>query len=156
MTKFQGFRRESYLMPVILLTAALLVPRPVSTSCVRPAGLSESVEAIPLGRIRVTKYTHIETGSRLTSSGHVLTDADEGKVCAISRDWWRGFIKPGDRVWVSGYAEPCVALDTMALRNRKGLKQTRWIDIYITNRQRGLDFGIQHATAYLIRGKARI
>ena len=137
----------------VLLAAALLLPRLVSPSCVRPSGLSEAVEAIPLGQIRVTKYTHIETGSRVTSSGYVLKDEDEGKVCAVSRDWWRGLIKPGDRVWVSGFAEPCVALDTMALRNRKGFKQTRWIDIYITDRQAGLDFGIRRATAYLQRSR---
>ena len=130
---------------------ALLGAGPVSTSHIRPKGLSAAYDAIPLGEIRVTKYTHIETHSRLTSSGHILRDEDEGKVCAISRDWWRKTIKPGDLVWITGYAQPCVALDTMALRNPKGLRQLRWMDIYITDRQKGLDFGIRRSNAYLLR-----
>jgi 3D (Asp-Asp-Asp) domain-containing protein len=126
----------------------------LSTSSVKPEGLPSGFEAVPLGQIRVTKYTHVETGSRQTSSGYVLTDNDRGRVCAISRDWWRKRIKPGDLVWIEGHAQPCVALDTMALTNRKGLPQTRWVDIYITDRQEGLDFGIQRATAYLLRPRA--
>lgn len=151
---------ECYNIVMPLLAAALMAllgAGPVSTANLRPKGLSAAYEAIPLGEIRVTKYTHIETHSRLTSSGHILTDADEGKVCAISRDWWRKTVKPGDLIWISGYAQPCKALDTMALRNPKGLRQLRWVDIYITDRQKGLDFGIRRSTAYLLRptGKAK-
>jgi 3D (Asp-Asp-Asp) domain-containing protein len=123
-----------------------------STGDRRPKGLLAGYDAIPLGTVRVTKYTHIETRSRLTSSGYVLKDSDKGKVCAISRDWWRRLIKPGDLVLVEGHG-PCVALDTMAKFNRKGLRQLHWIDIYITDRQEGLDFGIQHAQAYLLKAK---
>jgi hypothetical protein len=41
----------------------------------------------------------------------------------------------------------------MAVRNRKGLLQSHWIDVYVTDRQTGLDFGIQKAPAFLIRRK---
>lgn len=122
----------------------------VSTSTIRPPGLGSGYEAIPLGRVRVTKYTHHE-GGPITATGHRLKPEDEGKLCAVSRDWWKSVVKPGDQVWVVGHAQPCVALDTMAIKNRKGLRQRRWVDIYITDRRKGLDFGIQRSTAYLIR-----
>ena len=122
---------------------------------VRPAGLSEEFEALFLGQIRVTHYTHKECASRITSSGYSLKDEDSGRVCAISRDWWRSKIKPGDLVWIEGHAQPCVALDTMALTNRKGFPQRRWVDIYSgPDRQTALDFGIKRATAYLIKRKS--
>ena len=136
----------------LLVAIALWLPlQPVSTAMVRPAGLPKGYEAVPLGQIRVTHYTHHETASRLTSSGYVLKDGDEGRVCAISRDWWRKTVKPGDLVWIEGHAQPCRALDTMALRNSKGFAQKRWIDIYYRDRQQAYDFGIHHATAYLLR-----
>ena len=136
----------------LLVVAALwLAVQPVSTAMVRPAGLPARYEAVPLGQIRVTHYTHHETASRLTSSGYLLKDSDEGQVCAISRDWWRKTVKPGDLIWIEGHATPCRALDTMALRNSKGLAQRRWVDIYHVDRQKAYDFGIQHATAYLLR-----
>lgn len=131
-----------------------MVVKPVSTSSVRPAGLPARYEASPLGQVRVTHYTHHETGSRTTASGHILTDADAGRVCAISRDWWRGRVKPGDLIWIEGHARPCVAWDTMAFRNRKGLRQTHWVDIYVTDRREALDFGIRRATAYLVRRRS--
>lgn len=124
---------------------------PVSTSVVRPPGLSERFEAVPLGQVRVTHYTHHECRSRLTSSGYVLKDSDAGKVCAVSRDWWRRRVKPGDLIWVQGFAQPCRAMDTMARANRKGFPQRRWIDVYVTDQKAALDFGIQRATAYVIR-----
>ncbi|MBI4349053.1 MAG: hypothetical protein HY553_19600 [Elusimicrobia bacterium] len=138
------------------VSAALLCAGPgdLSTSVVRPAGLSPRWEAEPLGWVRVTNYTHVETNSRLTSSGYVLKDEDEGLVCAISRDWWRSKVKPGDLIWVTGFAQPCVALDTMALFNPKGLAQTRWVDIYVKDPVRGLAFGIQKSSAYILRPKA--
>ena len=77
---------------------------PLSTSEVRPAGLSEEFEAVPLGQIRVTHYTHKECASRITSSGYSLKDEDSGRVCAISRDWWRSKVKPGDLGWIEGHA----------------------------------------------------
>ena len=126
----------------------LLVP-PVSTAHVRPEGLDARYEAVPLGEIRVTHYTHFE-GGRQTASGHLLKDEDEGRVCAISRDWWRKKIKPGDLVWITGHAKPCVALDTMALRNRKGFPQQRWADIYHKDPKAALAFGIKRAPAYLL------
>ena len=125
--------------------------QPVSTAVVQPKGMPRGYEAVPLGQIRVTHYTHHETGSRLTASGYRLKDSDEGRVCAISRDWWRKRIKPGDLVWIAGQPHPCVARDTMALRNRKGLRQRRWVDVYYTNRRAAYDYGIHHATAYLLR-----
>jgi hypothetical protein len=129
---------------------------PLSTSSVKPAGLPDGYEAELLGEVRVTHYTHHETGSRLTSSGYVLTDGDAGRVCAISRDWWRTRVKDGDLIWIPGHVEPCRALDTMALRNSKGFRQRHWIDVYHTDRQASLDFGIQRAPAYLLRAaKAR-
>lgn len=131
--------------------ALVATARPLTSLNIRPVGLSDEYEAIPLGQVRVTHYTHHECNSRLTSSGYVLKDEDEGRVCAISRDWWRGRVKPGDLVWVSGHAQPCVALDTMALKNSKGFPQRRWVDIYYTDQQKALDFGIQRATAYLVR-----
>lgn len=137
------------------LSAALLYAASgeLSTSVVRPAGLPAQWEAEPLGWVRVTNYTHVETNSRLTSSGYTLNDEDEGLVCAISRDWWRKRVMPGDLVWVTGFAQPCVALDTMALFNRKGLAQTRWVDIYVKDPVRGLAFGIQKSSAYIVRPK---
>lgn len=140
-------------LAVLLLAAALSLagPGPLSTSVIRPVGLPDGYEAVPLGMVRVTHYTHVECGSRVTSSGYVLKDSDEGRVCAISRDWWRSRVKPGDLVWIVGHAQPCLALDTMALRNSKGFAQKRWVDIYYTDRQTALDFGIKKAPAYLLR-----
>ena len=137
----------------ILTVLGLCAPPPLSTALLRPAGLSEAFEAVALGQVRVTKYTHVECRSRVTASGHVLSPRDSGRVCAVSRDWWRSKVKPGDVLWIPGFAQPCTALDTMALTNRKGLAQTHWIDIYITDPKTGLEFGIQHGTAYLIRPK---
>lgn len=143
------FRRVVFTLGLFLFLSVAVGP--LSTSSVRPAGLPERFEAVPLGQIRVTHYTHHECGSRVTASGHVLKDSDEGRVCAVSRDWWRGLVKPGDLIWIEGHARPCVALDTMALANRNGFPQRRWVDIYFTDRQKALDFGIQRATAYLLR-----
>lgn len=144
------------LLPLLLAAACLLLqPPPVSPGASRPSGLPDGYEAVPLGEVRVTQYTHVECRSRLTASGHVLRDADQGKVCAVSRDWWRKRVKPGDLIWVTGYAQPCKALDTMALRNAKGLAQTRWIDIYVTDPIGGLAFGIRRAPAYLLVAKSR-
>ncbi len=116
----------------------------------RRSSLFDLYRPVPLGVVRVTHYTHHECHSRLTSSGYVLKDSDEGRVCAIGRDWWRGRIKPGALVYIPDYSTVCVALDTMALRNRKGLPQTHWVDVYYTDREKALDFGIQHAEAYLL------
>jgi hypothetical protein len=137
----------------LVTVLGLCSPPPLSTAVLRPAGLSQAYDALPLGQVRVTKYTHVECRSRVTASGHVLSPRDSGRVCAVSRDWWRSRVKPGDVIWIPGYAEPCVALDTMALTNRKGLAQTHWIDIYITDRRAGLEFGIQHGMAYVIRAR---
>jgi 3D (Asp-Asp-Asp) domain-containing protein len=138
---------------LILAVAVLAVGSPAAPGVpvFRPRGLPADWEAKPLGWVRVTRYTHVETHSRLTSSGYVLKDSDENRVCAVSRDWWRSRVKPGDLVWVEGVVQPCVALDTMALTNSKGLAQTRWIDVYTLDPGRALDFGIRHANAYLVR-----
>lgn len=141
----------SVALAVALLNAA---PGDLGTSVVRPKGLPAAWEAESLGWVRVTQYTHVETRSRVTSSGYILKDADEGVACAISRDWWRSRVKPGDLVWVEGFAQPCAALDTMALRNPRGFPQTRWVDIYVTDPARGLEFGIKRSSAYLIKPKA--
>ncbi len=66
-----------------LLIAALVIIAAVPVS---PANSVEAFEVIPLGEVRVTKYTHVECRSHVTSSGYVLTDSDEGRVCAVSRD----------------------------------------------------------------------
>lgn len=137
----------------LLLSAAI---QPVSTAVVTPSGVAADAayadyEAVPLGQVRVTHYTHHECRSRLTASGYVLKDSDQGRVCAISRDWWRGRVKPGDLVFIQGQGQPCVALDSMADHNRKGFKQRRWLDVYYTDRQQALDFGIQRATAYVLK-----
>lgn len=128
-----------------------IAPFPISTSVLRPAGLPDGFEAIPLGWVRVTNYTHVESRSRVSSSGYVLKDEDAYLACAIGRDWWRSRVKPGDLIWVVGYAQPCVALDTMALKNRKGFAQTRWVDIYMADPVKGLAFGIQKSSAYILR-----
>lgn len=135
-----------------LLAAGLVAAaqRPLSPAGFAPAGLPAGWVAVPLGSVRLTHYTHHECGSRLTASGHVLQDEDEGRVCAVSRDWWRGRVRPGDLLWVPGHAEPCRALDAMAPANRKGFPQRRWLDIYHTDRQKALDFGIQRGQAYLL------
>ena len=104
-----------------------------------------------LGKVRVTNYTHME-GGRITASGYYLRDRDAGRVCAVSRDWWMGRVRPFDVIWLRDYNQTCVVLDTMAIANSKGFKQTTWVDIYNNDRQSALDFGIQHAEAYLIRG----
>src|SRR5437868_740259 len=100
-------KRLSVLASLWIFSSAV---RPVSTAMVRPPGLPDGYEAVSLGQIRVTHYTHHETGSRLTASGYVLKDSDEGQVCAISRDWWRKRIKPGDLVWIEGHNQVCRAL----------------------------------------------
>ena len=107
-------------------------------------------EVTPLGIVRVTRYSHFE-GGRITASGYLLKDEDAGKVCAVGRDWWKKFIKPGESIWVEGFSEPCKVLDTMAIKNSKGLLQTTWVDIYIPDPKEGLAFGIQKRPAYLIR-----
>lgn len=135
------------------LLAALLVAaaeRPLSPAGLELPGLPAGWTAVPLGTVRVTHYTHHECGSRLTASGYVLKDEDAGRVCAVSRDWWRGRVRPGDLLWIPGHAEPCRALDSMAAANRKGFPQRRWLDIYHTDRQKALDFGIRRADAYLL------
>jgi len=97
---------------------------------------------IPLGRVRVTKYTHFE-GGRTTASGHYLKDTDSHKICAIGRDWWKKDIPIGTKIWVEGFSYPLTVLDTMAIKNHKGLLQTRWVDIYHNNVKEALNFGIQ-------------
>jgi 3D (Asp-Asp-Asp) domain-containing protein len=144
-------RAQTKMTLALMVILALSRVPPVSTANARPKGRPERYTAIPLGQIRVTHYTHHECGSRITASGYTLKDSDEGRVCAVSRDWWRTVVKPGDLVWIEGHARPCVALDTMALKNRKGFPQRRWVDIYHTDRQKALDFGIQRATAYLLK-----
>lgn len=138
----------------LLLSWALsTVIQPVSTAMVAPEGLSvpAGYEAVPLGQVRLTHYTHHECRSRVTASGYVLKDGDEGRVCAISRDWWRGRVKSGDLLLIEGQSQPCRALDSMADANRKGFPQRRWLDVYYTDRQAALDFGIKRTTAYLLR-----
>jgi 3D (Asp-Asp-Asp) domain-containing protein len=103
-----------------------------------------------LGIVHVTRYTHHE-GGRLTASGYVLKDADEDRVCAVSRDWWKHRIMPGDLVFVAGFRQPCVVLDTMAVANRNGKVQLHWVDLYLTSVERGLEFGIQRRHAWLQR-----
>lgn len=141
---------------VLALSAALFGAAPAAPgmTAFRPAGLPSGWDARPLGWVRVTQYTHVETRSRVTATGYVLKDRDAGLVCAVSRDWWRSRVKPGELVWVDGYAKPCVALDTMALANAKGFPQTRWVDIYMTDPVKALDFGIRHASAYVVRQRA--
>jgi len=141
---------------VALLAVSLLLsrPLPLMTTALAPAGLPDGFEAVPLGWVRVTNYTHVESRSRVSSSGYVLQDEDAYLACAIGRDWWRSRVKPGDLIWVEGYARPCVALDTMAIKNRKGFPQTRWVDIYMADPVKGLAFGIRRSSAYLLKAKA--
>lgn len=106
-------------------------------------------EAESLGQVRVTRYSHFE-GGRLTASGYILKDSDDGKVCAVGRDWFRVSIKVDDKIWVEGFKEPCVVKDTMAIRNHKGLLQNKWVDVYIPDPVEGLKFGIQKRRAYKI------
>ena len=111
-------------------------------------------DAIPLGEVTVTHYSHEDDDGiwgRWTASGHILTDYDAGRVCAVSRDWWKSLIKEGDSIWVEGYAEPCQALDTMAFHNSNGMHQTRWIDIYDPDVESAREFGLKTARAYLIK-----
>jgi 3D (Asp-Asp-Asp) domain-containing protein len=137
----------------LLLAAAI---QPVSTAMVAPRGVAvpKGYEAVPLGQVRVTHYTHHECRSRVTASGYVLKDSDQGRVCAVSRDLWRGRVKPGELVFIQGQEHPCVARDSMADHNRKGFKQRRWLDVYYTDRQDALDFGIKRATAYVLKRRA--
>lgn len=139
------------------LAIALLTFLPNSSAVDKPLriDLRHSFHWISLGTVRVTQYTHVECHGRLTSSGYVLKNEDENRVCAVSRDLWHKKIHPGDLVWVDDYAEPCVALDTMALRNHKGFPQTHWIDIYVTDPAKGLDFGIRHAQAFYLPRQSR-
>jgi hypothetical protein len=104
---------------------------------------------IPLGMVRVTKYTHNE-GGWWTSSGYRMKEKDAMSVCAISRDWWRRRVKPGDAIQVDGII--CRALDTMALKNRKGFRQRKWIDIFNGSKvEESLDYGIQKHQAYIVK-----
>lgn len=104
---------------------------------------------IPLGQVRVTKYTHNE-GGWWTSSGYRMKETDRLRVCAISRDWWRKKVRPGDIVQVDNVT--CRALDTMALKNRKGFRQRKWIDIFNGSKvKESLDYGIQKHEAYIVK-----
>jgi 3D (Asp-Asp-Asp) domain-containing protein len=135
----------------IFLFSVIVLPTLVSIAIHRNTQ-SETLKPekwISLGKVRVTSYTHNE-GGRVTAYGYILRDEDAQAVCAVSRDWWRKFIKPGDLVWVEGMDEPCIVLDTMATHNRKGLAQTRWVDIYMNNVRTALDFGIQRRQAWLL------
>lgn len=128
----------------------------IIVTCTRTVAVSTHNELLDkrleyLGRVRVTNYTHYE-GGRLTASGYVLQDRDAGRVCAVGRDWWGGRVKPFDTIWLKEFNQTCVAMDTMAIANSRGLKQTTWVDIYYTDRTAAMDFGIQHAEAYLISG----
>lgn len=114
------------------------------------SGIPPATVREPLGVVHVTRYTHNE-GGRLTASGYYLKDSDQDKVCAVSRDWWKHSITPGDLVFVDGFVQPCVVLDTMAVANRKGKRQLHWIDLYSTSVEHSLDFGIQHRKAWLVR-----
>jgi len=72
-------------------------------------------------------------------------------VCAISRDWWRKKVRPGDVVMIDGVVT-CRALDTMALKNRKGFRQRKWIDVFNgSNVEESLDYGIQKHQAYIVK-----
>lgn len=117
-----------------------------------PPPVLKDIKMIPLGIVRVTKYTWHE-GGKWTADGHKFEAGDENKICAASRDLWKKKVKPGDTVWIKGQAQ-CVVRDSMANRNSKGFRQRRWLDIYIgSDQEAGLDFGIQKSEAYIIRGK---
>jgi 3D (Asp-Asp-Asp) domain-containing protein len=132
-------------MRYLLLSLLMVLPS--------PAALATKVRiVIPLGVVTVTQYTHIEGGgNRVTSSGYVLTDADAGRVCAISRDLLGKVVRVGDVVHVVGYAEPCIAYDKMGDHNRSGEKQRQWIDIYNADYKDALRFGRQRTVAYIVR-----
>lgn len=105
---------------------------------------------MPLGLVRVTKYTHNE-GGWWTSSGYRMKESDRMQVCAISRDWWRKKVRPGDTVMIDGVVT-CRALDTMALKNRKGFRQRKWIDVFNgSDVKESLDYGIQKHQAYIVK-----
>ncbi len=137
-----------YLLALVALLAAV---DEVSTAA--PTPWSSAAHLEPLGVVRVTRYTHHDDPQfgRWTASGYILKDSDEGKVCAVSRDWFRTRVKVNDVVWIEGFQRPCVVKDTMGLRNRKGFLQTKWFDVYITDVKRGLAFGIQKRRAYIVR-----
>ena len=103
-----------------------------------------------LGVVRVTKYTHNE-GGRITASGYYLKDRDQGKLCAVSRDWFRKKVKVWDVIYLEHFNQTCIVVDTMALQNSKGFKQTKWVDVYHTSVEEALEFGIQRSKAYLVR-----
>jgi len=105
---------------------------------------------IPLGEVRVTRYTHFE-GGKVTASGYILKPEDKDVICAVGRDWFKKTILVGDKLQIEGFSRPCNVQDTMAIANRKGLKQTRWVDIYHTDVKDALKFGIQRRRAYLIK-----
>jgi 3D (Asp-Asp-Asp) domain-containing protein len=107
----------------------------------------------PLGMVNVTRYTHNE-GGRITASGYYLKNEDDGKVCAISRDWWKSKVQPGDMVFLEGFIQPCVALDTMATHNRNGYAQKTWVDVYHPDVANALRFGIQRRRAWMVKKKS--
>jgi hypothetical protein len=111
--------------------------------------MSKRKKLVPLGLVRVTKYTHFE-GGWWTSSGYRMKEKDAMQVCAISRDWWRRKVKPGDVIQVDGVT--CLALDTMAKKNRKGFRQRKWIDLFNGSKvEESLDYGIQKHQAFIVK-----
>jgi len=134
-------------MNKMIMTLSLLV------SIVSPLGtlmVHKHKKFISLGIVRVTKYTHNE-GGWWTSSGYRMKESDRMQVCAISRDWWRKKVRPGDVVMIDGVVT-CRALDTMALKNRKGFRQRKWIDVFNgSNVEESLDYGIQKHQAYIVK-----
>ena len=129
---------------LLLMLIILVTPHQLGTLMLKQK------KYISLGIVRVTKYTHFE-GGWWTSSGYRMKEKDAMQVCAISRDWWRKKVRPGDTVMVEGVVT-CQALDTMALKNRKGFRQRRWVDIFNGSKvEESLNYGIQKHQAYIVK-----
>lgn len=102
-----------------------------------------------LGILRVTRYTWHE-GGKWAASGHRFNDRDVETVCAVSRDLRKKLW--GEYVSIPSLRIHCRIIDVMGIRNSRGLRQRRWIDVYSgSDVSTALDFGIQRHKVYHIR-----
>jgi len=139
-------RNKKLLSPVIAAVIVLIVALGVSN-----APVFRMVE--DLGIVKVTNYTHVECGSRITASGYELKDGDARRVCAVSRDLIGKEVRFGDHLFLEGYGVVCEVLDTMADENRNGKPQRKWVDVYMTDYDGSLGFGIQSSRAWVLRSR---
>jgi 3D (Asp-Asp-Asp) domain-containing protein len=144
------YSRRLYRRKVLAPAVALITV--IGTAAISHAPSTTGFAPVDLGIVTATNYTHIEgTWGRATASGYTLKDSDSLRVCAISRDWWRGRVMPGDYIYLQDLGIMCQALDSMGDVNENGFKQRKWIDVYRTDYDAALAFGMKESRAWLLR-----